>query len=209
MVFKLFFSAILLFSFCKQRNKVETQLKSLPVTPASYTEDSIRVINILRKDLKEKKDIFSSNEYFESTQILIDTIIYGPGEKKFAVFVVIKNPTSRQLIPDARSDWYYNGNCYMGIKKMKDSILLSSTGPIFTNSINLKELVLSMRSEYLSIFARLKDGNGNLRYKYNIGDSLFWTCPIWDEVEKKEARRQTFEKSKKERPEDFYDKTPK
>lgn len=178
---------------------------NFPIADISYTEDSIRIIRQLKVDLKAHKGFFSSREYSDSTQIIVDTVIYNSTYSKLAVFIIAKNPTSRQLLPDTRSDWYYNATCYLGIRESKDSLVLYSTGPVLTNSIDKQELKSLMRAQYFTFFARLKNAEGELKYKYNLGDVRFWESPIWDELEIRRIRREEFEKEKKENPNNIYE----
>lgn len=190
---------------CCERAKKSNSKRDVSTESKIYTEDSTRIISQLSGDLKNGRDFFSSREYFDSTQIIIDTIIYDPKCSKLAVFMMVKNPTRKQLIPDNRSDWYYNANLYLGIRKSQDSILLSSIGPALTNSIDRDELKALMRAQYFTIFGRLKDANGKLKYKYNLGEPQFWESSIWREIEKRELEKKSFEREGNEHPENIFE----
>jgi len=196
---------LILFS-CNRGAKINVNqvMNHNPIDRAKYKKDSINLIILLKEDLKNHKGFFYSKEFFDSTQVIIDSIIYSPNFQKMAVFVVTKNPTFRQLLPDKRSDFYYNGNCYLGLRK-HNSILLFSGGPSFSNSINKTELTEMMRSTYFSIYSKIRDVNGEYKYKYNLGDVGFWSCPIWDEMKNKVLKKEAFEKEKKENPSNIYD----
>lgn len=173
------------------------------IGPEDYTKDSVECINQLKFFLLNKKDFFHNKAYFDSTQLIIDSIIYSPDFNKMAVFVVIKNPVYRQLIPDKNYEWYYDATCYLGVKK-SDSINLSWIGPSFTNSHNKSELSGILRDSYFTDFAT-KDTVGLHTYKYNINDVRFWDCPIWKEIENKKIRNTEFEEEKRKNPENVYE----
>lgn len=167
---------------CSEKTNISAQfLNNVTIEKQKYLQDSITIIGNLKQLLKKHEDFFFSKEYFDSTILIVDTIIYSPDFKKMAIFVITKNPTNRQLAPDNRSLSYYNGTCYLGFRN-NNSISVNSIGPHFTNSIDQVSLSKEMKNTYFTIYARFKDVNGRLRYKYNIGDVRFWTCPIWQEV---------------------------
>lgn len=168
-----------------------------------YTKDSVEVIKQLKAFLIRHEDFFYNKAYFDSTQLIIDSIIYSPNFNKLAVFVITKNPTSRQLVPDTNYDWYYDATCYLGVRQ-KDSISLSWIGPSFTNSYNKNELSSIIRDYYFTNFAT-KDTVGLYTYKYNLNDIRFWDSSIWKEIEDKKLKRKAFEEEKRKHPENVYE----
>src|SRR2546423_5118052 len=70
------------------------------VAKGEYTRDSVEIVKQLYSLLRERQDFFNNSAYFDSTKIIIDSILYSPGHNKFAVFVLMKNPTYRQLLPN-------------------------------------------------------------------------------------------------------------
>lgn len=143
----------------------------------NYTKDSVAIVGQLKGSIARHEGFFYSKEYFDSTQIIADTILYAPGFNKLAVFVMAKNPTYRQLAPDKDYEWYYNATCYLGIRQ-GDTLDLKWEGPNFSNSYNKNELSKMMRHSYFTEFAA-KDTSANARYKYNLDDIRFWDGPIW------------------------------
>jgi hypothetical protein len=179
-------------------------LNHIVIQKENYSKDSVEIIRQLQNFLKRHDDFFYSKAYFEGTQIIIDSIIYSPDFNKLAVFVITKNPTSRQLLPDKKHDWYYDGTCYLGLRQ-NDTICLSRIGPNFSNSPNKKELSIMMRETYFTTYATFKDTSGAYRYKYNIDDIRFWDCPIWNEIEDEKIKKQEFEEEKRKHPENVYE----
>lgn len=162
------------------REKIYTpieQLYKVEISHADYAADSLKLHNQLRQLLKGHEESFYSKEYFDSTQIIIDTIVYNTELDKLATFVITKNPTYRQRSPDKTSEWYYDATCYLGLKE-RDTILLSWIGPNFSNSMNINELSEIIRDACFTGFARKDTTNGGL-YQYNLNDKRFWDGPIW------------------------------
>jgi len=142
-----------------------------------YTEDSAAIVEQLKKSLNKHEDFFYSKEYFDSTQLIIDTILYGPDFNKLAVFVIAKNPTYRQLAPNKDYEWYYNATCYLGLRR-GDTLDLRWEGPNFSNAYDKSYLSKTMRHSYFTEFAT-RDTAANSPYKYNLDDIRFWDGPIW------------------------------
>lgn len=198
-------SIVSLFYSCKSKNETQYKfLNNIIVKQNTYNKDSVQIIAKLKKDLENQIDFFGNSAYFEKTEIIIDSLIYNSNQDKIAAFIIIKNPTYRQLLPDKNHGWYYDATCYLGIRR-KDSISLSWIGPSFTNAENISELKNISRKSYFTEYSTMKDIYGQYRYKYNIGDTRFWDCPIWKEQEDKEVRRKEFEKEKIIHPENIYE----
>ena len=168
-----------------------------------YSKDSITILKQLNVLLLKHEDFFHNKAYFDSTQLIIDSILYSPDFNKLAVFVITKNPTYRQLMPDKDYEWYYDATCYLGVRQ-KDTISLSWIGPSFTNSYNRDELSSIIRDSYFTDFAT-KDTAGLHTYKYNLNDVRFWDSSIWKEIEDKKTKKQEFEEEKKKHPENVYE----
>lgn len=173
------------------------------IVKKDYAEDSIEVVRQLKDLLLKQEDFFHNKAYFDSTQLIIDSIVYSPDFNKLAVFVIAKNPVYRQLVPDKNYDWYYDATCYLGVRK-NDTISLSFIGPSFTNSYNKNELSTIIRDSYFTDFAT-NDTIGLHAYKYNMNDARFWDCSIWKEIEDKKIKKQAFEEEKKKHPENVYE----
>ena len=187
----------------KKENTSKEFLNHTVIKKEDYTKDSIEVVKQLKGFLLKQEDFFHNKAYFDSTQLIIDSIVYSPDFNKLAVFVITKNPVYRQLVPDKNYDWYYDATCYLGVRK-NDTISLSFIGPSFTNSYNKNELSNIIRDTYFTDFAT-KDIIGLHTYKYNMNDVRFWDCSIWKEIEDKKIKKQEFEEEKRKHPENVYE----
>jgi hypothetical protein len=168
-----------------------------------YNKDKFKLISQF-KDLTIKHvDFFYSKEYFEGTEIIIDTILYSPKYDKLAILIITKNPTSRQLMPDKNESWYYNATTYLGVRQ-NDSISLSWLGPNFSNSTDLSKISNILKEACFRTFVT-KDTIGEFAHKYNLNDIRFWTSSEWQKVEKEKIKRMEFEKEKREHPENIYE----
>lgn len=150
------------------------------ISAENYTADSVQISKQLKSYVLAYRDFFNNSAYCDSTELIIDSILYSPGFNKIAAFLITKNPVDRQLIPNYHYKWYYDATCYLGIRQ-KDSIELYWIGPSFTNSYNRDELNNITRNSYFTDFAT-KDTSGPYIYKYNLNDSRFWDCSIWREI---------------------------
>jgi len=137
--------------------------------------DSLAIYQNLKIKLQEHNDIFKSKEFFNETIINIDTIIYNDTFSRMAIFVIIKNPTNRQLMSDTRYNSYFVGTCYLGLKK-DNLIKLSWYGLNFTNSSDRAELSKLMRKTY---FCEISSANNSKLGKYNLDDIRFWDSTVW------------------------------
>lgn len=167
-----------------------------------YIKDSTEIIKQLTLFLLKREDFFSNSAYFDSTQLMIDTILYSPDFNKLATFIIIKNPTNRQLVPNMKYTWYYDGTCYLGTKQ-HDTLVLGWLGPSFTNSFNKIELSAIIRDAYFTSYAT-RDTISAFSHKYNLNDMRFWSSIIWKQIEEKKASRKAFEEERIKHPENVY-----
>lgn len=145
-----------------------------------YSRDSIELIKQLKELLRKREGYFSNTAYYDSSQLIIDSILYSPDFEKMAIFVIVMNPTSRQLVPEKESKWYFNGTCYLGKRNTRHTPMFW-LGPNFSNFSNRRLLSVSMRNSYFTEFA-ISDTNGKHLYPYNLNDVRFWDSSIWDEL---------------------------
>ena len=133
----------------------------------------------LKVDLLNSKDFFSNSAYFDSTKIIVDTIVYYADLKKLAAFIIVENPTYRNFLPtDKYGVYYYEGTCYLG-QKIDDSLRLSWLGPSFSNSVKKEDLSAIMKSYFFTGFAR-NDTTAPHFCKYNLNDIRFEDCNYWN-----------------------------
>lgn len=159
--------------FRKNTDTPEEYLNNTTSSRNFYLKDSAEIINRLRELLLKHEDFFHSTAYYDSTELVIDTIIYSPNFKKLAFIVITKNPTNRQLMPDKRYSWYYDATCYLGIRQ-RDVLSLNWMGPIFTNSYSQQEISNNIREACFKTFI-----TDDSLYRYNLNDIRFWDSPIW------------------------------
>ena len=177
----LFYCFTICICSCKRRKDKSLTPKEFinytVVNRSDYVKDSMRLSSQLKVDLINSKDFFNNSSYYDSTEIIVDTVIYYADLEKMAAFIIIKNPTFRQLHPDEKHDWYYDGTCYLG-KRIGDSLRLSWMGPSFSNSTNKEELSEIIRNYYFTEFATY-DTITLHACKYNLNDIRFKECRFW------------------------------
>jgi hypothetical protein len=187
--------------FRKNTDTPKNFMSHTAIKKEDYIKDSILVLSQLRKALVKHEDFFYSKAYFDSTELIIDSILYSPEYNKLAVLVITKNPTYRQLAPDKSHNWYYDATSYLGIRQ-KDTIALTWIGPSFTNSNNQQDISNDIREACFRTFVT-KQASGE--YLYNLNDKRFWASPIWKAMEETIIKSREFEEEKKKHPENVFE----
>lgn len=189
--------------FRKKTDTPDQFLNNTVVRKEDYTKDSLTISTKFKELLLQHEDFFYSKEYFEGTEIIIDTILYSPDLKKLAVLVLTKNPTSRQLMPTENEMWYYNATSYLGVRQ-RDTISLSWLGPSFTNSTDKQEQSNYIRQECFRTFVS-KDTTEKYAHRYNLNDGRFWTSCEWQKIEEDKIKTKEFDEEKIKHPENIYE----
>ena len=189
--------------FRKNTDTPDQFLNNTLVRKEDYTKDSLTISTKFKELLLQHEDFFYSKEYFEGTEIIIDTILYSPDLKKLAVLVLTKNPTSRQLMPTENEMWYYNATSYLGVRQ-RDTISLSWLGQSFTNSTDKQEQSNYIRQECFRTFVS-KDTTEKYAHRYNLNDGRFWTSSEWQKIEEDKIKKKEFEEEKIKHPENIYE----
>ncbi len=151
-------------------------LNQVSVDKGLYSADSLTISKQLKLQIQEHKDFFESREYFEQTSIIIDTIVYNKTLTKMTTLIMVKNPTIRQLVPNASHQWYFDGTGYLAIKKGL-SISLARYGPSFSNSTDQHLLSNLMRETY---FCEVSRADNDSFGKYNVNDIRIWNSAVWN-----------------------------
>ena len=189
--------------FRKNTDTPDQFLNNTLVRKEDYTKDSLTIATKFKELLLQHEDFFYSKEYFEGTEIIIDTILYSPDLKKLAILVLTKNPTSRQLMPTENEMWYYNATSYLGVRQ-RDTISLSWLGQSFTNSTDKQEQSNYIRQECFRTFVS-KDTTEKYAHRYNLNDCRFWTSSEWQKIEEDKIKKKEFEEEKIKHPENIYE----
>lgn len=161
----------------QQMKTPKEYINSVQVNASTYSKDSIAILANLYTKMKNHEASFTNPEYFDSTEIIIDTIMYDTSLNKVAVFVITKNPTYRNPHSDSKLPYYYNANCYLGKRKYADSCLfeLKSLGPFslvnFDNKIEIRQ---ALRDYYFFELATVLNEKRESVFKYNLDDKRFW-----------------------------------
>jgi hypothetical protein len=186
---------------CNIGGTEEKYLNHSTVTREKYKSDSLLIVNKVKIEIQNQESFFVV--YNALTQIIIDSIIYSPDYKKLAAFVIVKNSTENQLIPDPDHPWYYDGTCYLG-RGIGDSLKLYRVGPNFTNSESKEKISDYIREDCFRL-SNKRDSTVPNYCKYNLDDIRFWTCPIWDDLIIRDERNKAFEEERIKHPENVYD----
>lgn len=179
-------------------------LSYVEIKKDDYSRDSIKILMQLKFLLHNHKESFYTKDYFDSTELIIDSILYSPNLNRLAVLVITKNPTYRQAAPNKNCDWYYDGYCYVGVIQ-NDKTDLNWIEGGYSNDCDKLDLSNSIRQFFFRRFNELKGYDGKPKYNYNLNDIRFWDCLIWKEIEEKKIKKKEFEEEKKKHPENVYE----
>jgi hypothetical protein len=186
-----------------KKSTPDAYLNHTLVSKEKYKSDSGLIVNKLIVELQNHEEFFDNSSYLESTQIIIDSIMYSPDYLKKAVFVIVKNKTENQLFPDRKHTWYYDGTCYLGTGS-GDSLKLYWVGPNFTESYNKSTLSNIIRESCYRDY-NTGDSTHVTFCRYNMDDIRFWTCSIWKELVIRDMKKKAFEEERIKHPENVYD----
>jgi hypothetical protein len=84
-------------NFGTVHNTPKEFLNELKVDKAIYNNDKVAINTQFLNFLSTHDQSFYSKEFFDSTLLTIDTILYSEDKNRIAVFVFTKNPTTRQI----------------------------------------------------------------------------------------------------------------
>ena len=196
---------IYFFGFYEFQKNTDTPKEYLSHTinnQKDYEKDSIEIAKNIRNHLLIHQSPFENPEYFDSTIVIVDTILYDNNFDKFMAIVILQNPTYRQIASAGGYLWYFDGYGYVGTRKNDSLELYDIEYSVYYNFHNQSEISIALRTEFFRRLFYIKDSNNQSRYKYNVNDTRFWNGPIWEEVEQRKEARRRFEILKKTHPED-------
>lgn len=154
------------------------------VDKSLYYDDKKSILTQLKIFLVNHEKSFYKKEYFDSTILIIDSILYNPQQNKVAIFVLTKNPGKRKEYSTTNHEWFYDGYCYLG-KRQADTFDLKWLNRMYPiNYYDQKEISTALRFSYFVEFAALKSEDGSYTYAGNLDDKRFWDCAIWAELYK-------------------------
>lgn len=182
------FRVFIFFLFCLMSCNINSQKKGTPkefinnviVDSLIYSKDSAVILADLYMKMKNHEASFTNPEYFDSTELIIDTIIYDPSLNKIAVFVVAKNPIYRNPHSDSKSPYYYNANCYLGKRNNVDSRLFELKCLCRFSEINFDDketAVEGLKEDFFIALATVLNEKKQPVFRYNINDKRFWDSP--------------------------------
>ena len=155
-------------------------LNVVKVDAVLYSKDSAAILADLYKKMKNREPFFQNPEYFDSTVLMIDTVMYDSSLNKIAVFIIARNPTYKNPRSDSKLPFYYNAGCFLGKRQYTDSSLfeLKRLGPFsLANFDDTREIRQAIRDDYFLELATVLDEKGEPVFKYNLNDKRFWESP--------------------------------
>ncbi len=169
-----------------QTSTPKAYINKVVVSDSLYWSDSLWLVGHLKERIKDRSGSFYIKEYYDSTQLFIDTIIYNQDKNKIAFLVITKNPMHRRLykLPsDEKYDFYFDAYCYLG--KRLDGTNAWDTRWFRTLSLSnyydYAETSERIRWKYFNELVTVRDTSGASAFKYNVDDIRFWNGPAWDD----------------------------
>ena len=165
---------------CNRSGRVNTPndfINDITVKPHLYSSDSVAILVDLYNKMRNHEASFQNPEYFDSTRLYLDTILYDSTFEKVALFVIAENPVHRNPHSDSKLPYYYNANCYLGKRLFADSSIfdIKTIGPVSIINFDDKAGTSdAIRETYYSELTTFLDSDGSPRFDYNVNDKRFW-----------------------------------
>lgn len=170
---------LIFFVYCNT-GRVKTSkeyINNEAVESSFYTKDSLGLYGQLFDSMINHTASFTNPEYFDSTQLIIDTILYDSTFEKVALFVIAKIPTYRNPYSDSKMPYYFNGACYLGKRLRTGSVdfNIKYLGPFrLVNFDNNETIRKALKDYYFLQLTTVLDEKGRSTFKYNLNDHRFW-----------------------------------
>ncbi len=155
-------------------------LNHVQVDDATYQKDKTSILDSLYMKMKRHQESFSNPEFDDSTELMIDTIMYDFSFRKIAVFVVAKLPTYRNPYSQSKLPYYYHANCYIGrrIDPTSSNFELKCLCKFSEINFNDKKTVVkALKEDFFFTLATVMDANNQPSFRYNINDKRFCDSP--------------------------------
>lgn len=166
---------------CNRIGRINTPkrfINNVTVNPFLYSKDSVAILADLYSKMRNHEASFHNHEYFDSTKLYLDTVLYDSTLERVALFVIAENPIRRNPYYDSKLPYYYNANCYLGKRLFVDSSIfdLKNIGPIsIINFYDKASASKAIRESYYSELTTFLDLDNIPFYDYNVNDRRFWT----------------------------------
>jgi hypothetical protein len=155
-----------------------------------YQRDSLFLYYTVKEYTKryEKKHLQDGLvQWYDTTDVVVDTIMYSPDSLKLFAFTLVKrhNQMDRELKEYLKPDFDYDleNRDLIAYRKNKTSIWkvyrFFGTQTSFTLS-HKKDMRFALRLLYFERFKNPDFNSHRKKYLYNVNEKGFWTGPIWE-----------------------------
>ena len=161
----------------RKKGTPDQYVNNVKINPVRYSRDSAAIVDSLYIMLKNHEASFGNKEYYDSTVLIVDSILYDSSLDKIAVFVVAKNPTHRNPYSESKLPYYYNANAYLGRRLESDSSRFELRCLCRFSMINFddyKTVIDALKQDFFEELATVKDAYNQPIFKYNLDDKRFW-----------------------------------
>ena len=168
------------------------EFKSNVIVPKElFTKDSLTLVSLIKKEIKEHKGGYYSDSYNDSTQIMIDTIMYNPDYNKLIFFIIDKKENKLiypktltkedvdYLVKEGHTTipyegYSFTGKAYLGIRN-KNTFMLKHFG-LTTAYYNY---IYNVRNRQKQLYFEEYSAVNEKGYEYNLDDKRFWDNKKW------------------------------
>ena len=167
-------------------------LSKVKVPKDLYAKDSLKLVDLIKEQIKNHKEAYYPKAYDSLTVVVIDTIMYSKDLSKITFFIIDK-VENKKTYPkgwneeDVKSvekygnlpyeGYHYNAKAYIGVRK-NDSIEIANFFRLEVGDfLNISELKIRQRQMFFEEYSAVKEKG----FEYNLDDYRFWDNPnVWD-----------------------------
>ncbi len=185
------------FASCQNKSFEKTPkefISKVNVPKRIYSSDSLNLVNLIKEEIRNHRGGYFSKAYDDSTEVIIDSILYSPNFDRLAFFIIDKKENKKtypinwtekdveslnQNEKLSYNGYHYTGKAYIGIRK-KDSLIIDNFFRITTAKYeNIDEAKLRLKQLFFEEYSAVKEAG----FEYNIDDVRFWKNKnVWNKI---------------------------
>ena len=162
---------------CQKNNYTPRKYKNRTSIASDLYLHHVQILSdTIRSFILSRSKAFHAKENDSLTEVIIDTVLYGPQKDKLAFFIITMNTDDKLLGGGSKSNFHFNAYCFLGLIENGsiDAITWLSAYNL-SRYTDLKQTSERIREIYF------KELGGEL-LKYNLDDVRFWDDSNWRSV---------------------------
>lgn len=181
---RLIIVVLVIITGCNNSNTTPPEYRNATLVPHNiYSEDSLAFIKQIQELVESRESGFYPISYSYTSQIYIDTLIYSPNRLKAVFFVILKKPNSAVVGMNNYKETHFDAKAFLAER----TDTLDYWDIRWFRIMNLNRyptydlISKKIHQRYFIDLIKIKNHEGESRYKYNLGDIRFWDGPVWDQ----------------------------